>query len=182
MKSIMTFSIFSFFIVFNVNSQDNIVKTDGVEVIKDYKWLYRWQNFYIGGQPTLEELQWLRSQGVMKIINLRSETENIDYSESAYNEKINAQKLGFEYYSVPVDGNKDYTPEKLDAFLSLIKEKEIVFIHCLTGGRATTFYMAYLIKVKGYNINEAVEIGRNIRFSLPLEMLLKTKISMEITE
>ncbi len=180
MKSIMTFSIFSFFIVLNLNSQDNIGKSERVEVIKDFKYLYRYQNYYIGGQPTLEELQWLRSQGVKKIINLRSDNENIEYSESAYNEKINAQKSGFEYYSVPVDANKDYTPEKLGTFLSLINKDEKILIHCLTGVRATTFLMAYLIKDKGYTINEAIEIGRNLRFSLPLEMLLDKKVSMEI--
>jgi protein tyrosine phosphatase (PTP) superfamily phosphohydrolase (DUF442 family) len=182
MKSIITFFIFSFFIVFNGNTQDNIDKTERVEVINDFKYLYRYQNFYLSGQPTLEALQWLKSQGVNKIINLRSENENIEYSEYAYNEKINAQRLGFKYYSIPVDGNKDYTPENLDVFISLINKNEIILIHCLTAGRATNFFMAYLIKNKGYTINEAVEIGRNLRFSLPLEMLLDTKVSMEIIE
>ena len=178
MKSIITFFIFSFFIVLKLNSQDNIGKTSKVEVIKDFKYLYRFQNFYIGGQPTLEELQWHRSQGVKKIINLRSETEIIEFSESGYNEKINAQKMGFVYYSIPVDGNKDYTPEKLDTLLSTINKDEKVLIHCLTGGRATTFFMGYLIKDKGYTFNEAVEIGRSMRFSLPLEMLFDTKVSI----
>lgn len=178
MKSIITFFIFSCFIVLNLNSQDNNGKSSKVEVIKDFKYLYQYQNFFIGGQPTLEELQWHRSQGVKKIINLRSETENIEFSESAYNEKINAQKMGFEYYSIPVDGNKDYTPEKLDTFLSSVKKDEKILIHCLTGGRATTFFMGYLIKDKGYTFDEAVEVGRNMRFSLPLEMLFDTKVSM----
>jgi protein tyrosine phosphatase (PTP) superfamily phosphohydrolase (DUF442 family) len=180
MKSIMTFFILNFFIVFNIKAQDNIGKTDSVEVIKDFRYLYHCQNSYIGGQPTLEELQWLRSQGVNKIINLRTENENTEYSESAYDEKINAQKLGFEYYSLPVGGNNDYTPEKLDAFLSLINKNDKILIHCLSAGRATTFFMAYLIKNKGYTINEAIDIGRNLRFSFPLEMLLDTRMSMEI--
>jgi protein tyrosine phosphatase (PTP) superfamily phosphohydrolase (DUF442 family) len=182
MKSIIVFIIFTYSLLFNLNGQDNTGKTGGVEVIKDFRYLYRYQNFYIGGQPTLEELQWLKDQRVRKIINLRSENENMEYSETAYNEKTNAQKLGFGYYSVPVEGNKDYTPEKLDAFMSLINEDEIILIHCLTAGRATTFFMAYLIKNKGYTINEAIAVGKSLRFSFPLEMLLDARVSMEIIE
>jgi len=180
MKSIIPFVIFSFFITFNINARNNTGKIDSVEVIKDFRNLYRYHDFYIAGQPTLEELQWLRYQGVNIIINLRTENENTEFSESAYNEKIIAQKLGFEYYSLPVGGDYDYTPEKLDAFASLINKDDKILIHCLSAGRATTFFMAYLIKNKGYTINKATDIGRNLRFSFPLEMLLDAKISMEI--
>lgn len=180
MKSSIIFFIFSFLVVFNSNAQDNINKTSKVEVIKDFKNLYRYQNFFLSGQPTLEALQWFKSQGVTKIINLRSETENKGYSEYAYNEEINAQELGFEYHALPVDGTKDYTPEKLEVFLSLINKNEKTVIHCASAGRVTHFFMAYLIKNKGYSINEAVEIGKSLKFSLPLEKLLETEISMEI--
>lgn len=180
MKSIIFFFIFSFFLLFNLNAQGNVRNSERVEVINEFKFLFRYQNFYISGQPTIEALQWLKSQGVTKIISLRSEKENIEYSEYAYNEKSNAQKLGFEYYSIPVDGSKDYTPEKLEAFLNLINMDEKILIHCLSAVRATNFFMAYLIKAKGYTINEAVNIGRSINFQLPLEKLLGTEISMEI--
>jgi protein tyrosine phosphatase (PTP) superfamily phosphohydrolase (DUF442 family) len=182
MKSIISFFIFSFLIIININARDNTGKIDSVEVIKDFRNLFRYQDYYIAGQPTLEELQWLRSQGVNKIINLRTENENTEYSESAYNEKINAEKLGFEYYSLPVGGNNDYTPEKLDAFANLINKSDKILIHYLSAGRATTFFMGYLIKNKGYTINEAIDIGRNLRFSFPLEKLLGTKISMDVNK
>lgn len=184
MKSIIFSFIFCFYfsLVFNLNAQDNIGNSEKVEVIKDFKYLFRFQNFYISGQPTLEALQWLKSQGVIKIISLRSEKENIEYSEYAYDEKTNTQKLGFEYYSIPVDGSKDYSPEKLEVFLSLINNDEKILIHCLSAVRATNFLMAYLIKHKGYTINEAVKIGRSINFLFPLEKLLGTEISMEIIE
>jgi protein tyrosine phosphatase (PTP) superfamily phosphohydrolase (DUF442 family) len=182
MKSIIFSFIISFSLVFYLNAQDNIVNTENVEVIKDFKNLFHYQNFYISGQPTLEALQWLKSQGVIRIISLRSEKENIEYSEYAYDEKTYAQKLGFEYYSIPVDGSKDYSPEKLEAFLSLINNDEKILIHCLSAVRATNFFMAYLIKNKGYTINEAVKIGRSINFQLPLEKLLGTEIGMEIME
>jgi protein tyrosine phosphatase (PTP) superfamily phosphohydrolase (DUF442 family) len=179
MKSGTFFFIISLFLVHNLNAQSKISKADSVEVISDFKNLFKYQNFYLGGHQTIEELQWLKSQGVTKIINLRSERENKDYSEFAYNEEPNAKALGFEYCSVPVDGLKDYTPEKLDDLTKQINPNEKVLIHCASGGRATDFFMAYLIKSKGYSINEAGEIGRQLKFSLPLEKLLNTKISMD---
>ena len=40
--------------------------------------------------------------------------------------------------------------------------------------------MAYLIKDKEYSIDEAFKIGKDLRFSFPLENLLNAEISMEI--
>jgi protein tyrosine phosphatase (PTP) superfamily phosphohydrolase (DUF442 family) len=182
MKSIIIFAISSFLLLINLDAQDKTKNSDTIEVITDFNNFFRYQNIYLGGQPSLEALQWLKYQGVKKIINLRSDSENNEYSEYAYNEETNAQKLGFEYHSVPVDGAQDYSPEKLNDFLSLVNDDEKIFIHCLSGGRATNFLMAYLIKQKGYTINMAVEKGRSLRFSFPLEKLLDVEVSMEIIE
>jgi protein tyrosine phosphatase (PTP) superfamily phosphohydrolase (DUF442 family) len=182
MKSTIIFFIFSFLQALDINAQDNNGNTEKVEVIKDFKVLFRYQNFYVSGQPTLEALQWLKSQGVIKIINLRSEKENSEYSEYAFDEKAFAQKSGFQYYSIPVDGSKDYSPEKLEAFLSLLNNDEKILIHCLSAVRATNFFMAYLIKNKEYTINEAVEIGRSMSFVFPLEKLLGTAVSMKMVK
>ncbi len=163
---------------FCINAQST-PNADSVEIIKDYNNLYRYQNFYLSGQPSLEELQWLKSKNVTTIINLRSEGENKKYSESAYNEEIVAKDLGFEYHSITVQGSEDYTPEKLDIFLNLLKDDEKVLVHCLSAGRATYFFMAYLIKAKGYSVDEAVKVGESIKYSFPLESLLGTDITMK---
>jgi len=180
MKSIVFSFIICFSLIFNLIAQENIGNTKNVEVIKDFKNLFRYQNFYISGQPTLEELQWLKSQGVVKIINLRTEKENSEYAEYAYDEEAYAKKSGLEYYSVPVDGSKDYTPEKLEALSSLMKNDQTILLHCHSAIRATNFFMAWLIKYKGYTVNEAVKTGRSMSFQLPLEKLLGTEVSMGI--
>jgi uncharacterized protein (TIGR01244 family) len=163
-----------------LKAQDTNLKAGKAETLDNFRFLFRYENFYISGQPTLEELQWFKSQGVKKIISLRSERENTDFSESAYVEKANAVKLGLEFYSLPVEGNKDYTPEKLDALISQLNRDEKIVIHCQSAGRATDFFMAYLIKDRGYTVNEAIEVGKSLRFSLPLEKLLNAEISMEM--
>lgn len=167
-------------LAFNLNAQERTIQFDSVEVIPGFNNLYRYQNFYLSGQPTLEALRWLKAQGVNKIINLRTEAENNEYKNLAYDEGAIAQELGFEYNSLPIDGTIDYTPQKLNAFLQLIDGDEKILIHCTSAGRVTNFFMAYLIKIKGYNINETVEIGKDLKFAFPLEGLLNDEISMEI--
>jgi protein tyrosine phosphatase (PTP) superfamily phosphohydrolase (DUF442 family) len=166
-------------IVFNVKAQPGSGPDDKVVKIDSFPYLHKYQNLYIGGQPSLEELRWLKSQEVNKIINLRTDIENIEYSEYAYNEQYIVQELGFAYYSITVNGIQDYTPEKLEAISAQMNDNEKILLHCRTAGRATQFFMAYLIKLKGYSIREAVEIGKKINFSIPLEQILDIEIIME---
>lgn len=162
-----------------MNTQAKGENDEKVEKIKRFNYLYRYQNFYLGGQPTLEELHWLKAQGVSRIINLRTEKENNEYSSSAFNEQSLVKELGFEYFEIPVGSTKDYSPGKLKAVSNRIKEGEKILLHCRTAGRVTQFFMAYLVKYQGYTINEAIAIGKNMNFSFPLEQLLDVEISME---
>jgi protein tyrosine phosphatase (PTP) superfamily phosphohydrolase (DUF442 family) len=163
----------------SLKAQVNPVNKDSVEAVNDFKNLFRYQNYYISAQPAYETLQWLHSRGVRVIINLRSERENTDFASGAFNEVNLCKEMGFEYYSIPVDGLKDYTPAKLDTLSVLLKRNDQVFLHCAGGVRATDFFMAYLVKSKGYTVNEAARIGKQLKFSLPLEKLLDTEISLQ---
>jgi len=164
----------------NLSAQVNFGKNDTVEVVNDFKNLFHYQHYYISGQPAYETLQWLQSKGVHIIVNLRSERENTEFSSGAFKEVNICREMGFEYYSIPIDGLKDYTPAKLDMVSVLLNRNEEIFIHCASGGRVTDFFMAYLVKNKGYSVNEAADIGRKLKFSLPFEKLLDTKINLEV--
>lgn len=163
-------------------AQVALVNRDTVETIQGFKNIYRYQNFYLGGQPSYEALEWLKSIGVSTIINLRSAKENQDFTASSFNEESVAAQMGFTYYSLPVDGIKDYTPLKLEEMAGLLMDEKPVFIHCAGAGRVTYFFMAYLIKYRDYRIDEAIEIGKKLTFSLPLENLLDSKITMKVAE
>jgi protein tyrosine phosphatase (PTP) superfamily phosphohydrolase (DUF442 family) len=155
---------------------------DSVEVISTFKNMYRYQHYYLSGQPSYEALQWLKTKGIRAIINLRSEKENTEYTIASYNEENVARQLDIPYYVIPVDGIKDYTPEKLQELSNLIDGNDPVFIHCAGIGRVNYFFMAYLIKNKGYSIDEAVCIGKQLTFTFPLENLLDTQISMKAVD
>jgi len=174
--------IFLFACLFNLNrlnAQVTDVDSDSVENITGFRNLYKYQNYYLGAQPSYEALQWLRNLGVGLIINLRSEKENQDFTAASFNEESVAALMGFKYYSIPVDGSKDYTPEKLQELTNLLTKDDPVLIHCAGAGRVTYFFMAYLVKSRGYEIDRAIEIGKKLTFSFPLENLLDTKITMK---
>lgn len=154
-------------------------KRDTVETIHEFRNLYKYQNYYLGGQPSYEVLQWLKSKGVNTIINLRSARENQDFTAGSFNEESVATQMGFKCHLIPIDGIKDYTPTKLDEMAVLLKENKPVFIHCASAGRVTYFFMAYLVKYQNYEINETIEVGKKLTFSFPLENLLDKKITMK---
>ncbi len=181
MKSFFVLFIFSC-IAFQVFAQVNEARTDTVEVIQDFRYLYHYQNFYLSGQPTYETLLWLKDKGVQTIINLRTEKENSEFVSSAFNEENLSRELGFTYHNFPIDGTQDYKPEKLKAFCDLLTRNEIILIHCESAMRVTNFFMAYLITRQGYTIDEATAVGRKLRFSLPLEKLLDAEISLKFKD
>jgi protein tyrosine phosphatase (PTP) superfamily phosphohydrolase (DUF442 family) len=153
-------------------------QTDQVETIDDYYNLYLYQHYYIAGQPSLDEFKWLESKGVTKVINLRTESENEDFASASFNEKSVVEELGMEYHSIPVSGRSGYTPENLTRLGELISEDEIVLIHCGGAGRATSFLMGYLVRFKGYSLDEAVDVGQEMTYFISLENLLDIEITM----
>jgi len=182
MKTPIIALMLSLFLAFGSHAKNKTVKTDSVEIIKDFKGSFKYQNYYLSAQPSLEALRWYKSQGVSTIINLRTEKENQDFASYAFNEENIAKELGLEYHAFPIGGAKDYTPENLEAFAKLIKGDKKLLIHCRSASRVTTVFMAYLIKHKGYSVNEATKIGRSLRFSLPLEKMLGYEISLEMVK
>ena len=182
MRSTFITLILSLFLAFSSQAKNKTIKTDSVEIIKNLNGAFKYQNYYLSAQPSLEALRWYKSQGAKTIINLRTENENQDFTAYAFNEENMAKELGLDYHSLPIGGSIDYTPENLEAFSKLIKGDDKLLIHCRTAGRATLVFMAYLIKYKGYSANEAAKIGRSLKFSLPLEKILDTEISLDMME
>jgi len=180
MKTTIVTLMLSLFLAFTSQAKNKTVKTDSVEIIKEFKGAFKYQNYYLSAQPSLEALRWYKSQGTSSIINLRTEKENQAFAEYAYNEENMAKELGLDYHCLPIGGSKDYTPENLEAFAKLIKGDKKLLIHCRSAGRATIVFMAYLVKYKGYSANEAAKVGRSLKFSLPIEKMLDSEISLEL--
>lgn len=156
---------------------------DSVFKVEGKRDLFKSTNFYFGGQPNLETLRWLKSEGVTMVINLRSEKENKEFAEASFNEENIAKELGMSYVSIPIGEKESYRPQTVDTFAVVLKtNKGKAYIHCLSGGRVTFLWVAYLVRHRGYSLDEAVNIGKRIKYSTQLEDLLGAKISLTIAK
>ncbi len=167
----------------NLNSNKEFDALEPVVKIDEFKNFFKSGNYYFGGQPTLESLDWLKSEEVNVVINLRTEDENKDYANYAYNEENMVKEKGMKYISLPISYPDSYNPETLAQFSEILNENDgKVFIHCRSCGRVTYFFMAYLVEYKEYSLNEAVEFGKQMKFSFALEDLLGKEVEMNIKE
>ena len=150
----------------------------GVRKVDTYKDLFVTGDVYIGGQPSLEMLRWLKNQGVTLVINLRTEKENQDFAGLAFHEAAVVKELGLGYASIPME---KATPKHLEAFAELMKPaRGKVLLHCASAGRATNLWMAYLVSCQGLSVDAALDIGRQLKFGLPLEELLGGRMTMQL--
>ncbi|WP_321996894.1 fused DSP-PTPase phosphatase/NAD kinase-like protein [Draconibacterium orientale] len=157
-------------------------KVPEVEELDNAPNLYKSDNMFFSGQPNLETFEWLQEQGVDLVINLRTEGENEDFAEEAFNEEVLVAKLKMKYVSLPIAGYDGYTPENLKKFAEALdygKYKKVL-IHCGSAGRVTYFMMAYLVEYKDYKLADAIAFGEQIKFSFPLEYLLKEEVDWQL--
>jgi hypothetical protein len=133
---------------------------DSIYKVEGKKDLFESTNFYFGGQPSLEILRWLKSRGVTVDINLRSEKENKEHAESCYDEENIAKELGMTYVSIPLGDRETYRPATVDTYL----------------------WIAYLVRHRGYSLDDAVQIGKRIKYPTQLEDLLGARISLSIVQ
>jgi protein tyrosine phosphatase (PTP) superfamily phosphohydrolase (DUF442 family) len=126
-----------------------------------------------GGQPTAEEFERLKADGVRAILNLRrpaeKETplasgERIPYDAAA--EAAEAQRLGLRYFNIPVDRDAP-RDEQVEAFLKVVADPENrpLFIHCSTANRVGGFWMIRRVLVDGWTVEAAEEEARRIGLS-----------------
>ena len=136
--------------------------------------------FYFAGQPDEETLQWLASEGVEVVINLRTDKEMETHTEEKFDEVALLKELGMAYLHFPIGGKAGYSPQVVDTLAQVLKEHEgKILIHCLGAGRVSYLWIAYLVRYQGLSIDQAVDIGKKIKFRFPLEDLLGYPVSIQ---
>jgi uncharacterized protein (TIGR01244 family) len=84
-----------------------------------------------------------------------------------FDEAALLSELGVEYVHVPLDGGANpYTPEAVDKVAAAISSaKGKVLLHCTIAWRASHMWAAYLVKHKGYTLEEALRNAEAINFN-----------------
>ncbi|NMH61344.1 fused DSP-PTPase phosphatase/NAD kinase-like protein [Alteromonas ponticola] len=88
-------------------------------------------NVYSSGQPSEEQFQQMKTQGIKHVVNLRPDAEQ-DWDEKSY-----VESLGMQYHHIPVAGEADINLDnaaKLDMLLAKHSGEPIV-VHCASGNR-----------------------------------------------
>jgi len=84
------------------------------------------------------------------------------------------------YLYFPMGGKAGYSSQVVDTLAQSLKEHGgKVLIHCLSAGRVSYLWIAYLVKYQDLTIDEAVDIGKRIKFRFPLEDLLGYPVTMQ---
>lgn len=151
-----------------------------VTKLEGFKDVFRHRYTFIAGQPNLELLRELKRQGVTLVVNVRDEKETKDHAAIAYGEEATVKELGMAYLWLPLGDRAAYVPtvlERLKAALQAHPGK--VLIHCTVGGRATTVYMAHLVRHQGLSLDQAAQVGRRMKFTFPMEDLLGIPVSFQ---
>jgi uncharacterized protein (TIGR01244 family) len=131
--------------------------------------LARTGDVYVGGQPSREALDWLKSEGVTTVVNLRTQPEMDDRERVPYDEAAALDSLGIEYVHIPLGGNAaPYTPAALERFAQAVDGAEgTVLLHCTVGWRASHMWVAYLVRHRDMALDEAIEHGKAINLGTP---------------
>lgn len=138
---------------------------------------------YIAGQPSREALDWLQSEGVTTVVNLRTQPEMDNRDRVPFDEAAALDSLGIAYVHIPLGGeDTPYSPEALARFAEALEMSEgKVLLHCTVGWRASHMWVAYLARYRGMELNEAVAHGEAINLgSLPMEGLLGGELTFTI--
>lgn len=112
----------------------------------------------IAGQPTADALREYAANGVTTVINLRTQQEMDNRNAVPYDEAALLEELGVNYVHIPLGGpDTPYTPASVDEFAAAFEGADgKVLLHCTVAWRASHMWAAYLVKNKGYTIEEAI--------------------------
>jgi uncharacterized protein (TIGR01244 family) len=127
-------------------------RTDFQRIISDVGPLY------IAGQPTEAALRELAAQGVKTVINLRTPMEMDDRKLVPFDEEALLKELGMTYVHIPMGRpGLPYTPAAVDTFATAFEADDgKVLLHCTIAWRASHLWAAYLVKYKGWTMEEAI--------------------------
>ncbi|MBD9480413.1 sulfur transferase domain-containing protein [Pseudoxanthomonas sp. PXM02] len=110
---------------------------------------------HTGGQPSVEDLARLKSEGVRTVIDLRGPQEDRGYDEAA-----EARALGLAYIALPITGKDDITAAKAKALGDVLRAQDgDVLLHCASGNRVGAL-LALDAMASGASKEEALELGR----------------------
>ena len=119
----------------------------------------------VGEQPRQSDLEELKKDGVKTVVNLRMPGEDSPLTPDE--EHTLAEKLGLQYYHVPISLDKLDANQVRELRGILQNSQGSAFVHCGTGQRACSFSLA----ASGVDSDSIFEKARELGFPVQDEKL-----------
>jgi uncharacterized protein (TIGR01244 family) len=114
----------------------------------------------IGPQPTEEDLQQAKQQGIKTVIDFRMPSETTTPNADL------VAKNGLDYANIPVS-KVSLSPSQIDEFDRIMQEKEGPFlIHCASGTRAAMLLSLSRAKKHNWNAERTFEEAQTMGYDL----------------
>lgn len=113
---------------------------------------------HIAGQPSESAFREFAANGVTTVINLRTQPEMDNRNQVPFDEAELLKELNVNYVHIPLGGpDTPYTPAAIDQFAKAVEEADgDILFHCTVAWRASHLWAAYLVKHKGYTLEDAI--------------------------
>jgi len=135
----------------------------------------------IGDQPTESDLEALKAEGFVGIVNLRNDGEpEQPLSTAAEGEKVRSLGLDYVHYGVGAAPLSEQGVGAVSDFLERHTTDGKVLVHCRKGGRAAALVLLHEAKVQRWTPEEALAKGRAM--GLEVEGGLKTLVENYLRE
>jgi uncharacterized protein (TIGR01244 family) len=120
-------------------------------------------DFFIGPQPTRQDLEDARQQGVRTVVDFRLPTETASPNEDL------ARGAGLEYVNIPVNRAALSTGQIGEFKTAMHQHPGPYLVHCATGARAALMLVLARARQQGWSAQRAFEeadaMGFNLRSS-----------------
>lgn len=138
------------------------MKGKKISDIENTPYLWELEGLYLGGQPTPDGIVELAARGVRQVINLRSPGEFDDAQV-----KSKAEELGLNYIALPIMGANGLMAEVVAEISSLVEKESSSFVHCASGNRVAGWLIVDLVKNKGLDFEQAIEVASSVGLTNP---------------
>ena len=114
------------------------------------------EDWWLGAQPTAEDIEALAAAGVTHVISTRSSAE---MAALPFDEPALVASHGMTYVHIPIDRDAAwYSPARVDALAEILDRDDVrPYLHCRSGYRASVLTAAYLIRERGDSLDDLRE-------------------------
>ena len=114
--------------------------------------------FYLGGQPTPDDLALAKAQGLKSVISLRTAGE-IDWDEGKA-----VQDAGMTFHGVPFKAPETLTDEVFDQALGLLNDEanQPTLLHCKSANRVGAIWFAHRVVNEGVDPEQALAEAKTV--------------------